>query len=107
MTEQIELEAWDWMAKVTERLTFLRLRVLDHRDITDEDYCLLKILYRTWWNGEYPITAVKMEGITESVIQNSLFSDGMSEESSVVANGTEFDNMVTETINETEDEKEI
>ena len=68
-----ELDAWNWMAKVNEKLTFLRLKCLNKKDITDDDYALLKILYRVWYDGEYPLYVTKMEGTAENVSQQVLF----------------------------------
>jgi hypothetical protein len=102
-----ELGFWDWVGRVTEKLTFARLNVNDHREISDDDYTLLKILFRPYYNGEYPLYQSKMEGIVESVTQNSLFTDGLAEESTTITDGTIFDTVVTETIKEEEDEKQI
>jgi hypothetical protein len=82
-----ELEFYDWCAKVAERLTFIRLNVQDHRDIAETDYELLKILFKPYHNGEYPIFQTKMEGVVESVSQQNLFSDI----TSASKDGTGFD----------------
>jgi hypothetical protein len=107
MTEQIELGAWDWFVKVVEKCTFITLNVKERREIQESDYDLLKIFFRAYYDGEYPILHSKLDIKEEVSVQNSLFADGMAEENSVVANGTEFESVVTETIKETEDEKEI
>jgi hypothetical protein len=72
MCEQ-ELKAWDWYKKINERLTFLILKVQDHKDIAESDYDLLRVLYPIWRNQEYPLYVSKMEGESQNVTQASLF----------------------------------
>ena len=110
-TVSIELGFWDWIGKVVEKLTFARLNVADHREISEEDYALLKTLFRPYHNGEYQIFQSKMEGIVETVIQNSLFTDKTSEDivnfdeaRDIVLNGKDIDKYIPETIKEEEDE---
>jgi hypothetical protein len=98
-----ELGFWDWVGRVTEKLTFARLNVNDHREISDDDYTLLKILFKPYYNGEYPLWQTKMEGIDIKAEQSLLFGA----ESQTTTDGTIFDTMVTETIKEEEDEKQI
>ena len=77
MCEQ-ELEFLPWIEKISEKLTFLLLNVKEHRDIKETDYELLKILYKPYFNGEYPLFVTKMEGIAETSVQNVLFTDTIS-----------------------------
>jgi len=70
-----ELGAWDWIGKVAEKLTFIRLNAMDHRDITEEDYDLLKVLYKQWWLDIHPYYEARMSGTDETAIQGGLFTD--------------------------------
>lgn len=99
-----ELQYWDWLAKVTERLTFARLKINDRKDISDEDYQLLKILLPIWYHGEYPIFQTKMEGTAISVTQMDIFSAIPSEEELKECDGTLLDKIKEET-NQEENEK--
>ena len=96
--ESVELEAWNWIAKVNERITFIRLNVLDGRDITEGDYDLLKVLFRAYHNGEHPLFKTKLEGIAESSVQNTLFSDTKSSTMIVNCGGMMFAPMANEPI---------
>jgi hypothetical protein len=68
-----ELQYWDWIAKITEKLMFMRLKVQDRKDISEDDWELLRVLYPLHYNGEYPLYVTKMEGTSQSVIQTNLF----------------------------------
>jgi hypothetical protein len=70
-----ELDAWEWVGKVAEKVTFIRLNAIEHRDISEEDYDLLKVLYKIWWNGEHPYYKACMSTTVENVIQGGLFTD--------------------------------
>jgi hypothetical protein len=72
---EAELDFYSWCAKVAERLTFIRLNVQDKRDIQESDYELLRVLFKPYYNGEYPLFETKMEGVAETAVQNTLFSD--------------------------------
>jgi len=72
--ENFELKFFDWIGKVTERLTFIRLKVADGKDITEEDYALLEALHPIHFYGEYPIYATRMAGTEEKAVQVGLFA---------------------------------
>jgi hypothetical protein len=74
---EVELQFWDWCAKVAERLTFMRLNQIEHREINESDYELLKVLYKPYYNGEYVICQTKMEKTDETAVQQGLFTTGM------------------------------
>jgi hypothetical protein len=74
MNELEELQAWEWVGKVAEKVTFIRLNAIEHRDISEEDYELLKILYKLWWNGEHPYYKACMSTIDETATQGGLFA---------------------------------
>lgn len=71
---QVELDFWGWLARVSEKTTFLRLLVSEHRDVSEDDLCLLKILYRIWYDGEYPIYKASFDLPCQTVTQTDLFS---------------------------------
>lgn len=73
--DRTELQAWDWVTKITEKLTFIRLNALDHRDITEEDYEILKVLYRQWWEGVHPLYQTEISDNDEKTVQQSALSD--------------------------------
>lgn len=93
---EAELDFWEWLAKVNERITFLKIRVLDHRDITDDDFCLLKVLYKPYYCGEYPLYQTKMDAVAENVIQNSLFTDTTADNTTTKCDGTIVEQGVSE-----------
>lgn len=99
MCEQ-ELQYWDWLAKVTERLTFARLKVNDRKDISEEDYALLKVLFPIWYRGEYPLYKTIMEGTSQTVTQSSLFDAITTDTVQLDPNGTDVEISFTETNNE-------
>ncbi len=68
-----ELQAWDWIGKVGEKITFIRLNAIEHRDISEDDYELLKVLYKVYWMGEHPYYQVKMNTTDEKVTEQGLF----------------------------------
>ena len=94
--EQVELSFWEWIAKICERLTFARLTVLDHKDIKETDYDLLKILFKPYYLGEYPIYVVKPELIVENVKQQDLFMSECPDKE----NGKIIENERAETVKE-------
>ena len=89
VTKSTELDAWNWMSKITEKLTFIRLSVIEKREISEEDYDLLKIFYRVWSNGEFPLYETKMHGTDDKAVQTQLFgrNDILPMGGTVIANG--------------------
>jgi hypothetical protein len=72
---ETELDYFQWIEKISEKLTFILLNIKDHRDIKETDYDLLKILFKPYYNGEYPLFITKMEGeACQSVTQTNLFT---------------------------------
>jgi hypothetical protein len=86
---QEELNFRDWIAKINERLTFLLLNIKDKRDITENDYDILRVFYKTWYNGEHPLYATKMEGVCQTVTQANLFSGELSATIEPISYGTD------------------
>jgi len=71
---QEELGYWDWIGKVNEKLTFLRLKVSNHEDkIGEDDWQLLECLHKVYFNGEMPIYQSKLELVPEKSVQVGLF----------------------------------
>jgi hypothetical protein len=85
---EVEIGAWEWLAKVNEKLTFLRLKVLDHKEIADSDYELLRIFFKIWSTGEYPLYVTRMEGVAEKTCQNTLFNTVTTDNTSITTDGT-------------------
>lgn len=96
MVEQAELEFWEWASKVAEKLLFLRLKVQDHKDITEDDHALLKALFPVWYNGEYMLCQAKIEGERQSVTQINLFSANSADTTAINDNGKKIDYTVSE-----------
>lgn len=70
-----ELDAWSWIGKIGEKITFIRLNAIEHRDISEDDYELLKVLYKVYWMGEHPYYQAKMAGENEKTCQSDLFNN--------------------------------
>jgi hypothetical protein len=52
---RIEVKFNEWMAKITEKLMFYQLKKKEHREITEEEYDLLFMMYKDYRNGEFQI----------------------------------------------------
>jgi hypothetical protein len=94
--EQVELSFWEWVAKVTEKLTFCRLKILDRKDISEDDYTLLKMMFLPYYRGEYPLYVTKPDLMPESVTQKSLFDDTLADKN----DGIMFETPCAETVKE-------
>jgi len=88
---ETELDYWSWCAKITEKLTFMRLKVGDRKDIAEDDYELLRVLFPIWYKGEFPLYQTKMEGVPPPVTQSTIFDAISSENSSTTWGGTLLD----------------
>lgn len=75
---EVELEPLPWILKINEKLTFLLLRIKGGMEITEEDYELLKILFRLHWQGVHPLYESKAELTEELSVQQGLFADNKS-----------------------------
>jgi len=84
---QVELQAWDWMGAVAQKIGKIRERVFEHKDIPEEYIPLIKTLFRVWSNGEVPIYETKMEAPVETSVQNSLFDDKNADKDTNTLNG--------------------
>jgi hypothetical protein len=88
-TEQVELNYWDWVARLTEKMTFVRLKVADHKEISDDDYYLLECLHKLYFNGDYPLYQTKLDLTEEKAVSQGLF-DNLADNTSDVSLGTDF-----------------
>jgi len=96
--KKVHLDAWEWLGAVAQKITMARLRVIDHREpIPEEELPLFKFLFAGHRNGVFPIYENKMEGIVESVSQNTLFSEDLSHKVVAKHNGTDVDLPCSET----------
>jgi hypothetical protein len=71
----VELEFTDWIAKISERITFLLLNVKEKHDISDDDYAILEFLHRDWYNGVHPLYKTLPNTTAETSVQQGLFAD--------------------------------
>jgi hypothetical protein len=85
---RVELDPWSWFVQVIQKGTFLQLKVLNHKDISEDEELLLRELYRVYWEGRYPIYQTQAVGTAETVKQNELF-DKLAEDSAQSPDGTE------------------
>jgi len=95
-----ELGFLDWVAKMNEKITFVLLNLKEHREITEDDYSLMKMWFGRWRCGEHPLYQAKMEGTVETVVQQGLFSANTSVLNSEEGNGMIVDTTVEEPIKE-------
>jgi hypothetical protein len=85
-----ELAYWEWVGKLTEKLTFIRLKVGDRKEISEEDYGLLECLHKLYFNGEYPLYQTKLDLVAEKACQNGLFDAISTTEVPKEGIGTDF-----------------
>ena len=102
-TELVELEAWDWIAKITEKLTFIRLRVNEGVDITDEDYDILKMMFRLQWEGRHQLYLSKPDIKDETAEQQGLFGQNDTN----TTDGTEIELLSADNLKEKKNEKKL
>ncbi len=99
---EIELDVMEWLTQINQKLTFILLNIKEKRDIGEDDYDILRFLYKDWFNGEHPLYKVQMEGVQENVTQNLLFGETYDKTSDVDTqntDGTEVDIPTSETNN--------
>ena len=77
---EVELDYWkEWIPKITERLTLILIKAQNGRDISEDDYELLRVLFKIYDNGELPLYRSKPNIAAEIAVQNDLFSADMSD----------------------------
>ena len=66
-----------WLAKITERQTFILLNIKEKRDISEDDYALLRALHRLWFMGDYPVYTHELLNATKpsEITQTGLFDN--------------------------------
>jgi len=74
MSEE-ELSFLEWAAKITEKCTFILLKIKDHIDLSEEEWEYLRYEFGKWHRGEYPLYQTKMDGSNEQTCQNTLNFD--------------------------------
>ena len=74
-----ELGFPDWLKKVNERITLLQLNMVDKKDITEDDYFLLEVMYRVHWQGFLPFYRATLPMDDEKAEQTGLFADNVTE----------------------------
>jgi hypothetical protein len=72
-TEEKELLFIEWLTKVNETLTITLLKVNDKIDITEDNYELLRALFRLYDNGDYLLYKQTANLTEEKPVQNGLF----------------------------------
>jgi len=78
----VELTYRKWVEKVTEKLTFIHLKIKEKSELTEADYELMRVLHsKIWRPGEFPIYT--HENLTikpdEVATQQGLFSANMTD----------------------------
>jgi hypothetical protein len=97
MTTSVEMNFWDWLGRVVEKATFVRLNVAEHRDISEEDYLMLEFLYRDYYNGVFPLYVSKLALDDEKAVQSNLFTDITADSTVASCDGTVSDIALSET----------
>lgn len=99
MSEVVEMNIWESLVKLNERLTFFILNVKNKSDkgVTDEDYAMVKPIVRDIWNGELVFYKTVLDVSSESVTEQGLFADKTSDSEPENCVGTELDNTEEET----------
>jgi hypothetical protein len=73
-TEEVELEGLEYFIKFKERLDIAMAYISDGRDITDEDFNVLREIHRIEREGRLPFYKTICTDDVTSVTQVSLFS---------------------------------
>lgn len=78
-TTETELDYLEWLKLVNQKLTLAILKISDHTDISEEDYELLRVQHKLWYNGEYPLYRQKGIVSEETAVQTGLFAPDVAE----------------------------
>jgi hypothetical protein len=70
----------DWLPRISEKLQFILLNIKENRDISEEDYALLRVLHKAWFFGEYPLYKTQLAIKEELSVQQGLFADNVADE---------------------------
>lgn len=112
--QRVELEGWNYVLKYQERLHFICLNVQNRKEITDEDYSLLRTVFKIAYDGEYPLYENRLDLPLTNAEQVGLFADKsavsttaensevaeVTEKEANINDGTCFDNTYSEPIDD-------
>lgn len=73
--EKEELECLEWLIKMNERVTLILLKVKDKIDITEDDYDILRLWHRNWYEGVHPLYKTHKIADTQVFEQTGLFAN--------------------------------
>jgi hypothetical protein len=62
-----------WLVELNQKLTFCIHKIADKVDINEDDYELLQVLYKTYYDGEYLLYKTQVNMTEEKPVQNGLF----------------------------------
>jgi len=93
---EIELDAMEWLTQINQKLTFILLNIKEKRDISEDDYDILRFLHKDWFTGEHPLYKVQTTQAVETSVQQGLFADNSDKNTS----GTNVDIPAIEPIKE-------
>ena len=70
----VELDFWEAMLKLEERLRFITIQVENNQDISDDDYeRVLKPLHEVWHEGKLLFVKSVMDSEVKNAVQGGLF----------------------------------
>ena len=62
-----------WIVELNQKLTFCIHKIADKIDIREDEYELLRALYRLHWTGDYILNKRTVDMTEETAVQNGLF----------------------------------
>jgi len=74
---EVELNFWkEWVPKLTEKLTLILIKAQEGKDISEDDYELLRVLHNcVYEQGELTLIHPKRSAVSEIVIEGNPFPD--------------------------------
>lgn len=105
-----EMPFLKWLTKFTERCDVIQLSIKQKLEIREEDWEIVRLLHRNHFLGNLPIyetILINRDEDSQSVTQTDLFSADQSVTATVETIGTEIENILSETIKEKKDGKEV
>lgn len=106
-TEQVvqrELDRWQWMCKKSEKFHNIIERVNNHRELSEEDWDLLRVEFRVYEDGSFPLFQSVLDLKRQDVTEVGLFADKSAEVTTEIPNGVVIDNNTSETKTENEND---
>jgi len=105
---QTELDFYEWLPKVSERIQLFNLHVKEKIDkISEEDWSLIECLHRMWYCGMLPPyykTVPDMD--TKTFTQVDLFTPQSTDNTSGIVSGIQIDYYAPE-LKKEEDEEDV